>query len=118
MRVQYERFQHRLRTAVDTCYLLLKRGGPAAFIANVPFRSMAMASQTQQRSKTPNSTVLAAVLDKLVAVHLDLDLLCGTSADRARATLTPKAIADACDILQSAIADLRNIIHQVDGPKR
>jgi hypothetical protein len=78
---------------------------------------MAMASQTQQRSKTPNSTVLAAVLDKLVAVHLDLDLLCGTSADRARATLTPKAIADACDILQSAIADLRNIIHQVDGPK-
>ena len=25
------------------------------------------------------------------------------------------AIADACDILRSAIADLRNIIHQIDG---
>ena len=76
-----------------------------------------MASRTRQRSETANSAVLAAVLDKLVAVYLDLDRLCGTSADQARATLTPKAIADACDILQSAIADLRNIIHQVDGPK-
>ena len=77
-----------------------------------------MASRTRQKSETLNSAVLAAVLDKLVAVHLDLDLLCGPSADRARATMTPKAIADACDVLQSAIADLRNIIHQVDGPKR
>jgi len=32
-----------------------------------------------------------------------------------RAMLTCDAIADACHVLRSAIADVRNIIHQADG---
>ena len=75
-----------------------------------------MASERRQDAESSvNSAQLGAVLDKLVAVQLDLKPLCGTTADRAQAAATPKAIAAACDILQSAIADLRNIVHQFDG---
>jgi hypothetical protein len=58
---------------------------------------------------------LAALLDKLVAVNLDLERLCGTSTARPRVSATPQAITEACEILQSAIADLRNIVHQAEG---
>src|ERR1700724_2246706 len=61
-----------------------------------------------------NSSRLAALLDKLVAVDLDLAPICGEVAD-GPLIVAADAIADACDVLRSAIADLRNIIHQVDG---
>jgi signal transduction histidine kinase len=75
---------------------------------------MASAKKPDTESSV-NSARLASLLDKLVAVHLDLDLLCGKHAARQRVAATPQAIAEACDVLQSAIADLRNIICQLDG---
>jgi hypothetical protein len=74
-----------------------------------------MARRAHQKAETVDPTRLGALLDKLVAVRIDLEPLCGTSADRPRAAATPKAIAEACEVLYSAIADLRNIIHQIDG---
>ena len=62
-----------------------------------------------------NASWRSVVLDKLVAVHMDLEPLCGTTAARAHIVATPQGIAEACDILQSAIADLRNIVHQTEG---
>jgi hypothetical protein len=74
-----------------------------------------MARQTQQViGDSINSSRLAALLDKLVAVDLDLAPICRGS-DEGPLIVAADAIADACDILRSAIADLRNIIHQVDG---
>jgi C4-dicarboxylate-specific signal transduction histidine kinase len=75
-------------------------------------------AKKQDAESSDNSAQLEALLDKLVALQIDLKALCGTPADRAQAAATPKAIAEACDILQSAVADLRNIIHQVDGALR
>jgi signal transduction histidine kinase len=60
-----------------------------------------------------NSVPLEALLDKLVAVHMDLEPACrasGEPADEASDT-----IVEACKVLHSAVADLRNIIGQVDG---
>jgi hypothetical protein len=75
-----------------------------------------MASVKKQDAESSvNSARLASLLDKLVAVHLDLEPLCGTPTERPQVAATPQAIAEACDVLQSAIADLRNIICQLDG---
>jgi hypothetical protein len=68
----------------------------------------------QDAESSVNSARLAAILDKFVAVQLNLKPLCGTSADTARAEATPEDIAEACEILQSAVADLRNIIYEVE----
>jgi hypothetical protein len=57
-----------------------------------------------------NSSRLAALLDKLVAVDLDLAPIFRGS-DEGPLIVAADAIADACDILRSAIADLRKIIH-------
>jgi hypothetical protein len=76
---------------------------------------MAMASGAHQKAETVDPTRLGALLDKLVAVRIDLEPRRGTSADRPRAEATPQAITEACEVLYSAIADLRNIIHQIDG---
>jgi hypothetical protein len=56
-----------------------------------------------------------ALLDKLVAVQMDLEPVCGVSTERAQVISSLAAIADACSVLRSAIADVRNIIHQADG---
>ena len=75
-----------------------------------------MGNRAKQQAETSvNSGRLAALLDKLVAVNLDLERLCGTPTARPQVAVTPQAIAEACDILQSAIADLRNIVYQAEG---
>jgi hypothetical protein len=56
-----------------------------------------------------------ALLDKLVAVQMDLEPVCGDGTQRAQLVSSRDAIADACHVLRSAIADVRNIIHQADG---
>lgn len=61
-----------------------------------------------------NSAVLAALLDKLVPVDLDLLPICRGSEEGPLGA-AGDAIVDACDILRSVITDLRNIIHQIDG---
>lgn len=62
-----------------------------------------------------NSGVLGALLDKLVAIQMDLEPVCGSGGNRAPILTSPEAIASACDVLHSAIADMRNIIGQLDG---
>jgi hypothetical protein len=43
---------------------------------------------------------------------MDLEPVCGAGAERAQLVSSP--VADACHVLRSAIADVRNIIHH-DG---
>ena len=62
------------------------------------------------------SVRLESLLDKLVAIQMDLDPFCGTHAERPPIA-TPEALAGVCEVLYSAIADVRSMIHQVDGLK-
>jgi hypothetical protein len=74
-----------------------------------------MARRTKQaKAGAVNSARLAALLDNLVAVDLDLEALSRAHAARQTA-VTPQAVAEARDILRSAIADLRNIISQIEA---
>jgi hypothetical protein len=59
------------------------------------------------------SARLEALLDKLVAVQLDLEP--ARRASGAADDAASNAIAETRRVLHSAIADLRNIIGQVDG---
>jgi hypothetical protein len=67
------------------------------------------------RGGLSNASWRSVVLDKLVAVHMDLEPLCGTTAARAHIVATPQGIAEACDILHAAIADVRDIVCQIEG---
>jgi hypothetical protein len=62
-----------------------------------------------------NSGRFEVLLDKLVAVQMDLEPVCGVGTARAQVAASLAAIADACSVVRSAIADVRNIIHQADG---
>lgn len=62
-----------------------------------------------------SSRQVGAVLDKLVAVQLDLEPICGLKGARVPVVLARDVIASACEVLHSAIADLRKMVHQVDG---
>jgi hypothetical protein len=48
-----------------------------------------------------------------MAVQTDLEPACG--AETAQVVTTLDAIADACDILRSVIADVRNIIYEANA---
>jgi hypothetical protein len=65
-------------------------------------------------SRDSASKRLEALLDKLVAVQIDLEPVCAISTARARAVVSLQLIDGACEILRSAVEDVRNIIHQVD----
>jgi hypothetical protein len=56
-----------------------------------------------------------ALLDKLAAMQMDLEPVCGDGTQRVQLVSSCDAIADACHVLRSAIADVRNIVHQADG---
>jgi len=56
-----------------------------------------------------------ALFDKLVAIQMDLEPVCGIGKRRTQVISPHIAIAEACDTLRSAIADLRSIIRQADG---
>ena len=55
-----------------------------------------------------------ALLDKLVAVQTDLEPVCGVGEEKARVVASVDAIADACDVLRSAIADVRSFIYEAN----
>jgi hypothetical protein len=64
-------------------------------------------------------TLLTAAIDKVVAVQLDLKPLCSPAESRAPLKAPPETtIAAACDILQSAIHDLRDVIHRLEDLAR
>jgi hypothetical protein len=65
--------------------------------------------------RSVNSGRFEALLDKLVAVQMDLEPVCGAGTEKAQLVASLASIADACGVLRSAIADVRNIIHQANG---
>jgi hypothetical protein len=69
------------------------------------------------RLEPDHSRDLAGLLDKLVAVDLDLEPIRKMVEDAAQVkpARADDAIAQACDVLRSAITDLRDLIHQIDG---
>jgi hypothetical protein len=84
--------------------------------ASAPLSEKAMLSRTNQGPRgSVKSGRFEALLDKLVAVQMDLEPVCGVSTERAQVVASLETIADACSVLRSAIADVRNIIHQADG---
>jgi hypothetical protein len=73
-------------------------------------------NQTNQEGAHSNkSRRFEALLDKLANVQMDLDPACGFGGEGAKVVATPDSIAEACDILRSAIADVRNIIYETNG---
>jgi hypothetical protein len=75
-----------------------------------------MGSRSHQGPRgSVNSARFEALLDKLVAVQMDLEPVCGIGKHRTQVISPLITIAEACDTLRSAIADVRNIIGQADG---
>jgi hypothetical protein len=62
-----------------------------------------------------NSRRFGVLLGKLAAVEMDLEAVCGVAGESAQVVASVNAVADACDVLRAAIADVRNIICQVNG---
>src|ERR1700681_2394915 len=80
------------------------------------FGGRAMESRMNQGPRgSVKSGRFEALLDKLVAVQMDPEAVCGVGTARAQVVASLAAIADACSVLRSAIADVRSIIHQADG---
>jgi hypothetical protein len=101
----------RLPLAIELGDVGLDRNG------NITFSGvLAMASRSNQVLRgSVKSGRFEALLDKLVAVQMDLEPVCGVGTARAQVVASLAAIADACSVLRSAIADVRNIIYQADG---
>jgi hypothetical protein len=75
-----------------------------------------MGSRSNQGSRgSVKSARFEALLDKLVAVQMDLEPVCGIGKHRTQVISPLVTIAEACETLRSAIADVRNIIYQADG---
>ena len=75
-----------------------------------------MADRTNQEGpRSAKSRRFEALLDKLVAVQMDLEPVCGVGKERVQIVASLEAIAESCDVLRSAIADVRNIIYEANG---
>jgi hypothetical protein len=72
-------------------------------------------AKKQDAERSVSSERLAELLDKLVAVDLDLKPICKVGEEAPLVVVTADAIAQACDVLHSAITDVRSIIREVDG---
>ena len=46
---------------------------------------------------------------------MDLEPVCGVGKERVQIVASLEAIAECCDVLRSAIADVRNIIYEANG---
>jgi hypothetical protein len=75
-----------------------------------------MPSQPPPEQRAPvDRSRLAAMIDKLVAVQMDLKPLCGDAGSKVREAKAQTIIAGACEILQSAIDDLKQVIFRLEG---
>lgn len=75
-----------------------------------------MTDQTNlEGPRSAKSGRFEALLDKLVAVQMDLEPVCGVGKERVQIVASLEAIAECCDVLRSAIADVRNIIYEANG---
>ncbi len=62
-----------------------------------------------------NTKQLEVVLDKLVALRMDLETVCAVSTVRPTAPFSQEAATEAYEIVRSAVVDVRRIIRQCDG---
>jgi hypothetical protein len=58
---------------------------------------------------------LTAMIDKLVAVQMDLKPLCESAGSTIREPRDHTTVSEACVVLQSAIDDLKQVIFQLEG---
>ena len=73
-----------------------------------------MPEQSRQKLWAPDRSLVTALIDKIVAVRLDLKPLCNPAGPPFPQEHVAVTITAACDILQSAIDDLRNIIQRLE----
>jgi len=74
-----------------------------------------MPEQPGQKLWSPiDRRLVTSLIDKIVAVQLDLKPLCNSASPKADPERVETTIAAACDILESAIEDLRNIIQRLE----
>lgn len=66
-------------------------------------------------ARSANSGRFEALIQKLVAIQSELDAVCGAGQVRNHIGASLESIAEPCDVLRSAIADLRNIIGEFNG---
>ncbi|HEX4522236.1 MAG TPA: hypothetical protein VH704_01830 [Casimicrobiaceae bacterium] len=77
-----------------------------------------MPEQAEQSGDANAHARLRFLIDKLVAVQLDLKPLCSDGGRRVEASRVQTTLAAACEVLQLAIEDVRDVIHQLDaGPE-
>ena len=72
----------------------------------------------QQRSEEPTPVQrrrLATMIDNLVAVQMDLKPLCDDKGCNIPEGNARTAIAEACEVLQSTIDDLKQVIYELEG---
>ena len=100
------------------CYLLSKGSGPRGT------EERCLTQETHDESREAGSRRLdqfrtTCGATRLVAVDLHLEPICRLRRDGDRLPLASAhdAIAGACQILRSAIGDLRDFIHHIDGLK-
>jgi len=55
------------------------------------------------------------MIDKLVAIQLDLKPLCDETGSRIQEATAHATIVEACEVLQSAIDDLKQVIFALEG---
>jgi len=73
-----------------------------------------MSSQTPpERGMPVDRNRLEAMIDKLVAVQMDLKPLCENSGSELQGS-KGRTIAEACGVLQSAIDDLKKVILELE----
>ena len=58
---------------------------------------------------------LTSMIDKLVAVQLDLKPLCDDTGNKILEATAHATIVEACEVLQSAIDDLKQVIFTLEG---
>ena len=58
---------------------------------------------------------LTSMIDKLVAIQLDLKPLCVDTGSKIQEATPHTTIVEACEVLQSAIDDLKQVIFSLEG---
>jgi signal transduction histidine kinase len=74
-----------------------------------------MPEQAKQMGNAKDQARLRSLIDKLVAVQLDLKPLCRDGGPRVEAHQVQTTLTTACEVLQLAIEDLREVIYHLDG---
>lgn len=75
-----------------------------------------MPEQAEQPGNAKDHARLRSLMDKIVAVQLDLKSLCRDGSPRVDPDRIQTTLAAACAVLQLAIEELRDVIHRLDGP--